>query len=84
MATNVGTKIAINVFKCISTTDNENAITYNREFSWSTNPKNTFLIARSKRRCHGNQVLAKIGKKHHKMAITSIVYDISMQSLVLR
>jgi len=26
--------------------DNENVITYNRGFSWSTNPKKTFLIAR--------------------------------------
>ena len=33
-------------------------------------------------RCHGNQFLAKIGKKITKIAITSIVSDISMQSLV--
>jgi len=45
-ATNFGTKIAINVHKCISARDNENAITYNREFSWSTNPKMIFLIPR--------------------------------------
>jgi len=31
MATNFGTKVAINVYKCISTRDNENMITYN---SW--------------------------------------------------
>ena len=29
MATNFGTKIAINAYKCISTRYNENAITYN-------------------------------------------------------
>ena len=46
MATNFGTKIAINAYKCISMTDSENVITYNRGFSWSTNPKKTFLIAR--------------------------------------
>ena len=46
MATNFETKIAINAYKCISMTDNENVITYNRGFSWSTNPKKTFLIAR--------------------------------------
>jgi len=46
MATNFGTKIAINAYKSMSTRDNENAITYNREFSWSTNPKKIFLIAR--------------------------------------
>jgi len=46
MATNFGTKIAINVHKCISTRDNGNVITHNRGFSWSTNPKKTFLIAR--------------------------------------
>ena len=45
-ATNFGTKIAINAYKCISMRDNENVITYNRGFSWSTNPKKTFLIAR--------------------------------------
>jgi len=45
MATNFGTKIAINTYKCICMRDNENAITYNREFSWLNNPKKTFLIA---------------------------------------
>ena len=40
-------------FKCISTRDNENAITYNMGLSCSTNPKKTFLIARSKERCPG-------------------------------
>jgi len=39
-------KIAITAHKCISTRDNENAITYNRRFLWSTNPKKTFLVAR--------------------------------------
>ena len=66
MATNFGTKIAIYAYKCISTRGNENVITYHRGFSWSTNPKKTFLIARSKGRCHGNQVLAKISQKNHK------------------
>ena len=32
MATNFGTKIAINAYKCISARDNENAITYNGVF----------------------------------------------------
>ena len=32
MATNFGTKIAINAHKCISTRDNESAITYNGVF----------------------------------------------------
>jgi len=45
MTTNFVTKIAINAYKCISTRDDENVITYNRGFSWSTNPKKTFLIA---------------------------------------
>ena len=84
MATNFGTKIAINAYKCISMRDSENVITYNRGFSWSTNPKKTFLIAMSKGRCRGNQILAKIGKTITKMAITLVVSDISMQSLVLR
>ena len=42
--TSFGTKIAISAQKCISTRDNENVITYNRGFSWSANPKKTFLI----------------------------------------
>jgi len=46
MATNFGTKIAINAYKCVSMRDSENVITYNGGFSWSTNPKKTFLIAR--------------------------------------
>jgi len=41
MATNFGTKIAINAYKCFSARDNENVITYNNEFLWSTNPKNS-------------------------------------------
>ena len=38
--------IAISARKCISMRDNENVITYNRGFSWSSNPKKTFVIAR--------------------------------------
>ena len=84
MATNFETKIAINAYKCISVRDSENVITYNRELSWSDYLKKTFLIPRSKGRCHGNQILAKIGQKITKMAITLVVCNISMQSLVLR
>jgi len=46
MATNFGTKIAINAYKCISTRDDETLTTYNRVFLWSTNPQKTSLIAR--------------------------------------
>jgi len=46
MAANFGTKIVINAYKYISTRNNENVITYNRGFSWLTNPEKTFLIAR--------------------------------------
>jgi len=46
MATNFGTKIATNTYKCISTRDNETVITYNRWFSWSANPNKTFLFTR--------------------------------------
>ena len=45
MATNFGTKIAINAYKWICTRDNGNVITYNVGFPWPTNHK-TFLIAR--------------------------------------
>ena len=34
-----------NCYKCISTRDNGNVITYNRESSWSASVKKTFLIA---------------------------------------
>jgi len=66
MATNFGTKIVINAYKCISARANENAITYNRKFSWSDNPKKTFLIARSKRRCHGNHFFGQNRQKYHE------------------
>jgi len=46
MGTSFGTNNAINAYKYISTRDNENVITYNMGFLWSTNPKKTFLIAR--------------------------------------
>ena len=39
MTTNFGTKIAINAYKCVSTRDNENVITYTRGF---------FLVDQSK------------------------------------
>jgi len=45
MATNFGTKIAINAYKCVSTRGNDNLITYNRGFSSSTNARKTFVIA---------------------------------------
>jgi len=45
MATTFGTNIAINACPCISTKDNENAITYNRGLSWSAYPKKTFLFS---------------------------------------
>jgi len=35
-----------NCYKCISTRYSENVITYNSRFSWSANPKKTFLIGR--------------------------------------
>jgi len=47
MATNFGTKVTINAYKCISTRDNQNVITYNSWFPWLTNPKKTFLIAKT-------------------------------------
>ena len=39
---------------------------YNRRFSWSDNPKKTFLIARSKRRCHGNHFFDQNRQKCHE------------------
>jgi len=41
VATNFGTKVAINAYKCVSVRDNGNVITYNRESSWSANVKKT-------------------------------------------
>jgi len=86
MATNFGTKIAINAYKYISTRHNENAVTYN----WGV-----FEVEQSKEDIPDCKSLsdvamatkffmAKIGKKMTKMAITSVVSDISMQSLVSR
>jgi len=38
-----------------------------------------FWLQGSKGRCHGNQILAKIGKNITKMPITSVVYEISRE-----
>jgi len=73
MATNFGTKVVIKAYRCISTRDSENVITSNRGFSWSTNPKKTFLIARFP----WQPSFGQNRQKYHKKAITSIVtYDI--------
>ena len=72
MATNFGTKIAINAHKCISTRDNENATTYNG-VSWSTNPRKTLLIARVYRTLLWQPNFGHLGQKTTKMAITSVV-----------
>ena len=66
MATIVGTKIAMNAYKCISPRDNENVITCGRPIQ-----RRHFWLQGSNARCHGNQFLAKIGKNITKMAITS-------------
>jgi len=83
MATNFGTRITINANKCISTRYNENAITYKRGFCGLPSRRH-FWLQGSKERCHGIQFLTKIGKNVTKMAITSVVCNISAQSLVLR
>jgi len=46
MATNIGTIIAINAYKCVSTRDDENVITYNIGLSLLTTPNKIFVIAR--------------------------------------
>jgi len=46
MATNFGTKIAINAYKCISMRDNENAI------ACRPNQRRHFWLQGSKGRCH--------------------------------
>jgi len=51
MATNFGTKIVINAYKCISVRDNENVITYNRGFLWSTNQRRHFWLQGSTLPC---------------------------------
>jgi len=72
MATNFGTKMAINAYKCISRRDNENAITYTGGFRGRPIQIRHFWLEGSKGRCHSNQILAKIGQKYitHKMAIS--------------
>jgi len=63
MATNFGTKMAINAYKCISRRDNENAITYTGGFRGRPIQIRHFWLEGSKGRCHSNQILAKIGQK---------------------
>jgi len=79
MATNFRTKVAINAYKCISTRGSENVVTCNRGFS-----RPTFSGCRGRRDV---SMATKFWPKKAKIsqkAITLIVYDISMQSLVLR
>jgi len=84
MAANFGTKIAINAYKCISTRDKENVIIYNRGVCGRPIQTRHFWLRGSKGRRHGNQFVAKMGKNMTKMAITLVVCNISVQSLVLR
>jgi len=71
-ATNFGTKFATNAFLWEITrmwlliTGGFHGRPIQRRYYW---------LQGSKRRCHGNQILAKIGKKSHKMAITSVVWE---------
>jgi len=58
-------------------------ITNYRGFRGSSIQRKHFWLQGSKRRCHGNQILAKISQKMTKMAITSVVCYTSMKSLVL-
>ena len=76
VASNFGSKIAINAYKRISTRGNETAITYNRGFSWSTNPKKTFMMA-------WEPNFGENRPKIREMAITSVVCNTSMHSLVV-
>jgi len=69
MATNFGTKIAINAYKCISTRDNENVITYN----------GVFVVDQSKEDISDCKDLRDVAMatnlwpKYHKMATTSVL-----------
>jgi len=46
--------------------DNENVMTYNRAFRGEPIQRRHFKLHGSKGHCHGNQSLAKLGKKSHK------------------
>jgi len=63
MATNFGTKIAINTYQCTATRDNENVMPYNRGFRGHPIQKRHFCLQGSKAHCHGNQIMGKTGKK---------------------
>jgi len=77
MATNFGTKIAINAL--IRDIIIKNVIAYNRGCrGWQIQIRHSWLQW-SKGRCHDNEILAKIGKNLTKMATTSVVCGISMQ-----
>ena len=79
MATNFGTKIAINAYECISMRDSENVITYSGVFVVDKEDISD---------CKGVRGVAMVTKvcqnrpKITKLAITSVVCNISMQSLV--
>ena len=80
MATNCRTEIPINAFVW-KITRMWLLITWG--FRGRPIQRRHFWFQGSKWRCHGNQILAKIGQRITKKAITSVVSDISMQSLVL-
>ena len=84
MATNFGTKIAINAYKSMSTRDSENVITYNGVFVVDQSKEDISDCKGLKGVARATKCLAKIGQKITKMAITSVVCNISMQNLVLR
>jgi len=74
-----------NCYKCISTKNNENVVTRNREFSWMANPNKTFLINKGLTYvAMATKFWAKIGKKNlTEIAITSLTCVIYTHSLVL-
>jgi len=79
MAISFGTKIAINVYKCILRKITTTWLLIAGGFRGWQIQRRHFGLQGSKGRCQGNHFLAKIGKNLTKMVITSVVCVIFMQ-----
>ena len=64
MATNFGTKIAINAYKCTCMRDNEMRLLITWGFRGRPIQRRNFWLQGFKGHYHGNQILATIGKNH--------------------
>jgi len=76
--------LGLKCYKCISTRDNDNVITYNGVFVVGQSIEDISDCKGLRDAAMATNFWPEYAKNITKMAITSVVCDISMQSLVLR